>query len=368
MNAEEYFRITDNFPVGVFAVDSDYRIIFWNKLLEEWTGKNLNEVRQKCLFELYPSLRDGLFRERTEYVLAGGPPAIFSSQLHRSVIPVYLPSGEPRIQTTAVLSFVAGSTNYAVVVIEDVTDLKREVFAYRKMKDNAIDSLNERIKAEKETLRANEEANLYLDIMSHDIANVNTLVYGYSTLLEEAKDKTVCDYSKRISVASMRSTEIINSVSTIRKIREYKPELFPVSLSCAVKEGVLHYGDISLDIFKGDFLVMADDLLPEIFVNLVGNSLKYGDKNVSIAISVRESGDSVNVCVCDDGPGIPDDIKPDICGRFRRGKDRKEQGSGLGLYIVSMLAERYGSRINITDSFSGRKNPGTRICFSLKKG
>lgn len=368
MTAEEYFRITELFPVGVCVIDRDFRIIFWNRLLEDWTQKSLNDIRSKSLLDLYPHLRDMIFFERAEDVLSGGPPVIFTSELHKYVIPVFLPSGEPRIQTTTVLPFMMGSENVAVIVIEDVTELKKEVIAYRRMKDSAIIALNDRIKAEKEVFRANEEANLYLDIMSHDIANINMITSGYAALLEEFSDETVSDYAKRILIASSRSTEIISSVSTIRKLREKVSELSPVSLRSAVDLGISQYGNLRISMFDDDFMVMADDLLPEIFVNIVGNSIKYCGKDVLIAISAEISGNCVSICISDNGPGIPDDMKSEVFGKFKRGKGEREQGSGLGLYIVKMLIDRYGGTIAINDSEPGSKYPGTKVCISLKKG
>lgn len=368
MNVEDYFRITELFPVGVCVIDSDFKIIFWNRLLEEWTGHRLENVKHSSLFELYPHLSEKIFYERAEQVLFGGPPAIFTSQLHNSIFPAYLPSGEPRIQTTTVLPFKNGDENAAVIVIEDVTELKKEVLAYRRMKDRAIIALNDRIEAEKEVFLANEEANLYLDIMSHDIANINMLVSGYSGLLEESSDSEVADYSKRISIAASRSSEIIKSVSTIRMVREKSLDLRPVSLKEAVNAGVSQYGNINLEIFDGDFVVLADDLLPEVFTNIVGNSLKYGGRDAMISINAEVTGNFVYVQVSDDGPGISNETKPEVFRRFKRGKGEMEQGSGLGLYIVKMLVDRYGGDIKIEDSYPGGEKPGVSVCFNLKKG
>ena len=151
-------------------------------------------------------------------------------------------------------------------------------------------------------------------------------------------------------------------------MKEKESELYSISLKDAIKSGVSQYGNINLEIFDGDFNVMADDLLPEIFVNIVGNSLKYGGKDVQISINAEVTGNFVYVWVSDDGPGISDETKPEVFGRFKRGKGEMEQGSGLGLYIVKMLADRYGGDIKIEDSYPEREKSGVSVCFSLKKG
>ena len=368
MASEDYFRVMELFPVGVCVIESDFKIIFWNRLLCDWTGKDLKKTIGRSLFELYPELSETLFHERLTDVLSGGPPAIFTSQLHHSIIPVFLPTGEPRIQTTNVLPFIIDLKNVAVIVIQDVTEVKKEAMAYRRMKDSAIIALNDRMEAEKEVFRANEEANLYLDIMSHDIANINTIILGYSALIEDSHDKKISDYARRISIASSRSTEIINSVSTIRRLREKAAELFSMSLKNAVNIGISQFGKSDIRVFEGDFNVRADDLLPEIFVNIVGNSLKYAGMDASVSITAENVGDMIEICICDDGPGIPDDMKSEVFGRQKRGRGEKGEGSGLGLYIVKMLADRYGGSIRLSDCMTKREKPGLKVCLSLRKG
>ena len=74
----------------------------------------------------------------------------------------------------------------------------------------------------------------------------------------------------------------------------------------------------------------------------------------------------VEVVVTDNGPGIPDDMKPVIFDRFRKGKTTKS-GKGLGLFIVRSLVESYGGRIWAADAVPGKTDAGAAIHFTLKK-
>lgn len=254
---EELFEVTRYFPEGVCVFDKEYRVVFWNKILEEWTGLELSEIKGRQLTDLYPHLREIIFCERVDDVLAGGPPVIFSSQLHESIIPAFLPGGEPRIQTSTVIGHETGEGIFGVMVIEDVTELKKEVLAYRRMKDRAILALNERIKAEEAVVSANEEANLYLDIMSHDIANINMLVMGYSILMEDTDGETVKDYAKKITIAAQRSSEIIKSVSTIRKVRHTASSFARLSLDDQINKAVLQYPQADIEYEMSGLYVYA---------------------------------------------------------------------------------------------------------------
>jgi signal transduction histidine kinase len=103
-----------------------------------------------------------------------------------------------------------------------------------------------------------------------------------------------------------------------------------------------------------------------VFINLIGNSAKFSGSGAVIDIAVQDAGELVEVGVTDNGPGIPDDLKPVIFDRFRKGKTSKS-GKGLGLFIVRSLIESYGGRIWAADAVPGKAEEGTAIHFTLRK-
>ena len=94
------------------------------------------------------------------------------------------------------------------------------------------------------------------------------------------------------------------------------------------------------------------DQVEQVFINLVANAidaLEDGGK-ISIAIRLKESrpGDrEVRVLFSDNGPGIPEDVRPRLFDPFFTTKDN---GTGLGLCISSQIAERHGGRLWIEDT------------------
>ncbi|MDD4253523.1 MAG: HAMP domain-containing sensor histidine kinase, partial [Methanoculleus horonobensis] len=127
-----------------------------------------------------------------------------------------------------------------------------------------------------------------------------------------------------------------------------------------------YHADARVTCNGADATVLADDLIGEIFTNLIGNAAKFGGPEVEIVISVREEGETVMVTVADTGPGIPDDLKPRIFGRYQRGETKKS-GKGLGLYIVWMLLERYGGKVLVGDRVSGRPGEGAAFTLTLPR-
>ncbi len=110
-----------------------------------------------------------------------------------------------------------------------------------------------------------------------------------------------------------------------------------------------------------------------LFRNLIDNAVKYGGDppRVTVAAGLRTDDDpapvpgTVTVSVCDNGPGIPANLRRKVFGRFvRLGSEleRDRPGTGLGLYLVRGVTMTLGGRINVRDGDDGI---GTRIDVTL---
>jgi two-component system sensor histidine kinase BaeS len=109
----------------------------------------------------------------------------------------------------------------------------------------------------------------------------------------------------------------------------------------ALEDGV----HLNVDI-PADFpLIDADPgRLRQILVNLLANALRFSPPGGEVYVEARRlDGNSVEIAVRDEGPGIPQDALPHIFDRFTKSPD--SPGSGLGLAIARRLAEAHGGRL-----------------------
>jgi signal transduction histidine kinase len=98
----------------------------------------------------------------------------------------------------------------------------------------------------------------------------------------------------------------------------------------------------------GDFL-----LLQMLVNNLVENALKYSPRESMITVSLEKKGRHIQLSVKDEGPGIPDEEKKKIFGKFyRTGQEttRQTKGTGLGLYLCRKIAEDHKAVLKVTDN------------------
>lgn len=95
--------------------------------------------------------------------------------------------------------------------------------------------------------------------------------------------------------------------------------------------------------------LMADQsLFTLLFINLIGNSIKYGRNGGNVWIESSEDTDVIRICVADDGIGISEEDQQHIFERFYRAdRSRDRSGSGLGLSIVKWIAELHHWKIGV---------------------
>lgn len=100
------------------------------------------------------------------------------------------------------------------------------------------------------------------------------------------------------------------------------------------------------DVPEGSYVTADQSLMTQLFVNLIGNAIKYGKKGGNVWIAAELKPDMTVVTVKDDGIGISDEDLGHIFERFYRAdKSRDRSGSGLGLAIVKWIAELHQGTI-----------------------
>ncbi|MEM8877292.1 MAG: HAMP domain-containing sensor histidine kinase [Pseudomonadota bacterium] len=107
-------------------------------------------------------------------------------------------------------------------------------------------------------------------------------------------------------------------------------------------------------------------LLAQAMANLLDNAIKYGideGETGSITVSATISDMDVDITIADHGPGIPETEYGHVLDRFvRLDRSRNLPGSGLGLSLVSAVAERHNGSLSFADN-----EPGLAVTLRLPK-
>ncbi|WP_328854458.1 sensor histidine kinase [Microbispora hainanensis] len=101
--------------------------------------------------------------------------------------------------------------------------------------------------------------------------------------------------------------------------------------------------------------------LRRVLANLVDNALRHAAS--AVRIGVHAEGDTAELTVTDDGPGIPPEDRERVFDRFTRlddARSRDDGGAGLGLAIVRTTVEAHGGTVHLEDA-----SPGLRAVVRL---
>ena len=224
-------------------------------------------------------------------------------------------------------------------------------------------------KAILEAKNANEAKTRFLFNMSHDIRTPMNAIIGFSELLEkhiDEKDKAI-DYLGKIKSSSNFLLSLINYVLEMARIESGKLVL-KKEVRC-VTELIESLTDVFEPGVKKKFItyscetdiqhkyVICDEIkVREIFINIIGNSVKYTPEGGKISVSVKEEPFekenyiAYRIIVEDNGIGMSKEYLPHIFEEFSRehtSTESKVTGTGLGLPIVKSLIDMMGGTIEV---------------------
>ncbi len=237
--------------------------------------------------------------------------------------------------------------------------------------------LTVRRNAEQGLKRAREQAELYVDVMGHDINNLNQIALGYLELAGETaglSEEGRMFIDKSVETLK-RSSRLIDNVKKLQKARNGAGCTIVCDVAaivCDVRRtcGTPGKVEVRTNVGNGDHLyVKANDLLPDVFSNLVDNAIKHSlSRRPKVAVIVSRIGHSgrsyYKIDVEDDGPGIPDELKDVIFNRHLR-SSKYSKGSGIGLFLVKTLVRSYGGQVWAEDREPGDRSKGARFVVLL---
>jgi signal transduction histidine kinase len=153
------------------------------------------------------------------------------------------------------------------------------------------------------------------------------------------------------------ATVLVDSLKALSEEQLPLPSCRPVSLAeCVARAqrnlilGGRHEATASTPVVMGKLpQVWGNDvLLVQLFVNLIGNALKFSRRNPNgrVEVYAQQHGDqTVAICVQDNGEGFDEHQGRGLFEPFHRGHGAGHPGHGLGLSVVRSIAQRHGGRV-----------------------
>ncbi len=181
------------------------------------------------------------------------------------------------------------------------------------------------------------------------------------TTIEES-DQLIRTFNALLMIARVEAGTPSGALSNI-DISEVVADVAELYAPVAEDAGML----LEASVPEGIMLRANRELIGQALVNLVENAIKYAadsdEETKRITLGLRETDERVIIEVADSGPGIPEPDRKHVVERFvRLEKSRTEPGSGLGLSLVSAVAQLHKGAFRIEDN-----EPGVRAIIELSK-
>lgn len=221
-----------------------------------------------------------------------------------------------------------------------------------------------------EKLRSN-----LLRSISHDIRTPLTSISGNaSNLLSHYRhldDETLEQIFSDIYDDSEWLIDLVENLLSISRIENGQIALHLSSevMGDVIEEALRHVdrnaSKYSICVRDSDEILLVDmdaRLIMQVLINLINNAVKNTPPGSEICIESRHVDSNAVVTVCDNGPGIPDEVKPHVFEMFYTGQSKVadgRRGLGLGLALCKSIVESHSGTITLTD------NVPTGCCFTI---
>lgn len=238
--------------------------------------------------------------------------------------------------------------------------------------DSYIENFNKMVRELRgmETLKSD-----FISNVSHEFKTPLSVIQAYSKALRKKNlsAEKRAHYEEVIDNNISKLTNLTTNILLLSKIENQSivPNKEEYMLDEQIRQSILGLEtewkkkNITFDLdLKRTNYYGAQELMSQVWQNLINNAIKFSNENGKISISILENEESIEVTVADNGIGMTEEVMKNIFDKFYQGdSSHSTKGNGLGLALVKRI-------LNITDgeiSVKSEPNKGSTFVVKLKK-
>ncbi|MFO7797845.1 MAG: MASE3 domain-containing protein [Promethearchaeati archaeon] len=242
---------------------------------------------------------------------------------------------------------------------------------------NPIQALFQQLKQREQSLNQTyKRTNFYKDLFAHDINNIFQNIISSLDLYKMEKNN-VEKYHDKIKNQIFRGSNLIKNVIRLTELENYEKQLKSININEEIAKTVEYIQEnysnknlkFEINIPEDPIYVRADELITDIFENILINAVKYNQSdpikiNINTAKTTKNDKEFVKLEFIDNGIGIPPSHRETIFkGDFET--STKSNGLGLGLSLVKKIIEFYKGEISIQSRIKGNYEKGTNFVLMI---
>jgi signal transduction histidine kinase len=271
--------------------------------------------------------------------------------------------------------------NELVIAIENILRFE-EIEKFNETLQKKIDDATKELKQSNEKLRALDEAkDEFVSMASHQLRTPLTSIKGYlSMVLEGDAGKVSPTQKEMLGQAFFSSQRMVYLISDLLNVSRLKTGKFlietrPVYLPNVVGSELDQLYDgakaknlkLSFSKPKEFSKLMLDEMkIRQVVMNFTDNAIYYTPSGGKIDVALKETKDSVEFTVTDNGIGVPKEQQHKLFAKFYRAENARKarpDGTGLGLFMAKKVIIAQGGSL----IFKSREGKGSTFGFSFPK-
>lgn len=204
----------------------------------------------------------------------------------------------------------------------------------------------------------------FINNFSHEFKTPIVSIAGFAKLLKKGNlsEEQKAEYIDIIEKESLRLSKMATNVLNLTRVENQAilTEVSEFNLSEQIRYCLLLLIDkleakeIELNMEFGEHKITAnEELLKQVWINLLDNAVKFSPDGGMIEIRIKESEDTVTVHITNLGDTIPKDKQSKIFGKFYQADEsHASEGNGIGLAIVKRVAELHGGTVEVKSEYN----------------
>ncbi len=325
---------------GVFAVDSELRIISMNEAASTLLRVDANAIKGRPILE---AVRNTALRDFVQGALASRTPVEAELSVGRR---------EPLLLKAqgAMLHDGSGQAMGAVVVLNDITRLRR----LEEVRQDFVANVSHELKTPITSIKG------FVETLLDDPAPSPDNVRRFLQIVEKQANRLDAIIEDLLSLSRLEQTK---GAATLKI--EQAPVLPVINAAVELCQHQADLRAIRIHVECAQELAarLNPPLLEQGLVNLINNAVKYSDDGQAVLVRAREQDGMLVIDVIDEGTGIHANELDRIFERFYRidkARSRDLGGTGLGLSIVKHIAQAHAGSVSVIST------PGEGSTFTLR--
>ena len=201
----------------------------------------------------------------------------------------------------------------------------------------------------------------FVNNFSHEFKTPIVSIRGFAKLLQKANlSDEQQEYLKIVVEESGRLADMATNILNLTKVENQSilTDITFFNLSEQIRNCVLlfekKWSRKELKIFADfneHYISANEELLKQIWINIIDNAVKFSPKCGEICISIKQASDMITVSIKNSGDEISDEDKERIFRKYYQGdKSHSSEGTGIGLAIVKRITELHGGTVTVIRS------------------